>query len=160
MDFSLWVIIFELVFYFLVSWARLLPNQHWTRTEGGELRPWEWECRLWLRTRGNSASGNIQISMRHYNPTQWACMQYRQLPCFFCCCNMIIISTLKYVLHDPFWGKILRSDVILFYCYTNIIFNVNKTGVYIYEYDYVPYVVSINVTVYGTAPLSKIAAWL
>jgi len=54
----------------------------------------------------------------------------------------------------------LRSDVILFYCYTNIIFNVNKTGVYIYEYDYVPYVVSINVTVYGTAPLSKIAAWL
>jgi len=41
-----------------------------------------------------------------------------------------------------------------------LLFSVNTIGVYIYEYDHIPYVVSRHFTVYGTAPLSKIAACL
>jgi len=34
-----------------------------------------------------------------------------------------------------------------------LLLSVNKIGVYIYEYDYIPYVVSRHFTVHGTAPL-------
>jgi len=59
-------------------------------------------------------------------------------------------------------SQVKHWEAILFYFIVTLtlLLGVNKIGVYIYEYDYIPYAVSIHVTVYGTAPLSKIAACL
>jgi len=64
-------------------------------------------------------------------------------------CHMTL-SQVKY------WEAILFCFIVTLM----LLLSVNKIGVYIYEYDYIPYVVSRRLTVYGTAPLSKIAACL
>jgi hypothetical protein len=53
------------------------------------------------------------------------------------------------------------QEKLFYYIVTLMSFlSVNKIGVCIYEYGCIPYDVSIHVTVYGTAPLSKITASL
>jgi hypothetical protein len=56
-------------------------------------------------------------------------MQNAELPGFVCCSNMNIVPALKYVLHDSFPVKALKSGVILLHCYTvTLLLSVTKIG--------------------------------
>jgi hypothetical protein len=88
-DISLWVIIFELVFYFLVGWARLLANPHWTRIKGGELTPWE---REWGFGCASAATMRVRTQQYRWNiripPKEHVC-QIRN------CCFFVVVVAIR-----------------------------------------------------------------